>query len=96
MRLFEWLSQHLIQVEITPANQDKGNFHTKLIKQAKQIKTEKARKRQLNSFTEREKVHVTMSWLLVVSDKKPLHFLITMDALKLFLFLSLFVCFVYF
>ena len=40
---------------------DKGNFHTKLIKQAKQIKTEKARKRQLNSFTEREKVHVTMS-----------------------------------
>ena len=46
---------------ITPANQDKGNFHTKLIKQAKQIKTEKARKRQLNSFTEREKVHVTMS-----------------------------------
>ena len=51
---------------------------------------------KLNSFTEREKVHVTMSRLLVVSDKKPLHFLITMDTLKLFLFLSLFVCFVYF
>ena len=43
------------------ANQDKGNFHTKLIKQTKQIKTEKARKRQLNSFSEREKVHVIMS-----------------------------------